>query len=236
MKEFVLDLHTHTLASGHAYGTIREMAQAAAERELTLLGISEHGPGLPDACHPIYFLNLKVIPREMYGVKLLFGCEMNVLPEGRLDLEDAYVSRLDYGIVGLHTPCNADQGAVKNTDNLIACMRHPMVSFVSHPDDSRLPVCYPALVEAAKEYHVALEVNNTSLTPGCFRQGARENYLEMLPLCQERGVPIIVNTDAHDPSAVGIFPYARKLLEELNFDENLILNTSAEKVLRFIGK
>ena len=93
-----------------------------------------------------------------------------------------------------------------------------------------------ALVEAAKEYHVALEVNNTSLTPGCFRQGARENYLEMLPLCQERGVPIIVNTDAHDPSAVGIFPYARKLLEELNFDENLILNTSAEKVLRFIGK
>ena len=236
MKEFVLDLHTHTIASGHAYGTIREMAQAAAERGLQVLGLTEHGPGLPDACHPIYFLNLKVIPRELYGVKLLFGCEMNVLPGGRLDLEPPYIDKLDYGIVGIHNPCYHDQGPVKNTDNLIACMAHPKVRFVSHPDDSRLPVDYPALVQAAKDLNVALEVNNTSLTPGCFRQGARENYHAMLPLCQELGVPIVVNTDAHDASAVGLMPYARALLEELRFPEELVLNTDVEKALAFLNR
>ena len=40
--EYILDLHTHTIASGHAYSTIREMAQAASEKGLKLLGITEH--------------------------------------------------------------------------------------------------------------------------------------------------------------------------------------------------
>ena len=53
-NKFLLDMHTHTLASGHAYGTIREMAQAAAENGLKLLGISEHAPGLPGTVDPFY--------------------------------------------------------------------------------------------------------------------------------------------------------------------------------------
>ena len=63
-SEFRLDIHTHTVASGHAYGTIREMAQAAAEKKLDLLGISEHAPGIPGTCEPIYFSNLRVAPRN----------------------------------------------------------------------------------------------------------------------------------------------------------------------------
>ena len=57
MKTLVADLHMHTLMSGHAFGTIREMAMGAAERNLQLIGITEHGPGLPGACDPIYYLN-----------------------------------------------------------------------------------------------------------------------------------------------------------------------------------
>ena len=45
-QDFILDIHTHTIASGHAYGTIREMAQAANERGLLLLGLSDHAPGI----------------------------------------------------------------------------------------------------------------------------------------------------------------------------------------------
>jgi putative hydrolase len=48
-------------------------------------------------------------------------------------------------------------------------------------------------------------------------------------------VPIIINSDAHDPSYVGDFSEAYKLLKELNFDEKLILNTSIEKFKAFIG-
>ena len=53
MKPLIADLHMHTLVSGHAYGTIREMAADAAQRNLQLIGITEHGPGVPGACDPI---------------------------------------------------------------------------------------------------------------------------------------------------------------------------------------
>ena len=57
----------------------------------------------------------------------------------------------------------------------------------------------------------------------------------MLALCMEYQVPIIVSSDAHDPSWVGEFSLARKLLEEIHFDENLILNTDMQKFEEFIG-
>ena len=60
----VLDLHTHTVASGHAYCTIHEMAAAAAGKGLEILGITEHAPAMPGTCHNFYFHNLKVVPRE----------------------------------------------------------------------------------------------------------------------------------------------------------------------------
>ena len=42
----ILDIHTHTVASGHAYNTIYEMAQSASRKGLALLGISDHGPAM----------------------------------------------------------------------------------------------------------------------------------------------------------------------------------------------
>ena len=46
--DFELDVHTHTLASGHAYGTITEMARAAKDLGLKLLGITDHAHNMPD--------------------------------------------------------------------------------------------------------------------------------------------------------------------------------------------
>ena len=71
-----LDVHTHTIASGHAFSTLQEMAQAAADKGLKVLGITEHSPGIPGTCHPIYFRNLHVVPRRMYGVELLLGLRL----------------------------------------------------------------------------------------------------------------------------------------------------------------
>ena len=64
MKPLIADMHMHTLVSGHAYGTIREMAADAAERKLQLIGITEHGPGIPGTCNPTYFLNFGDAPKN----------------------------------------------------------------------------------------------------------------------------------------------------------------------------
>jgi putative hydrolase len=235
VEELCLDIHTHTVASGHAYGTVREMAAAAAARKLELLGISEHGPGIPGTCDPIYFRNLNVIPRRLYGVDMLFGCEINVLNDGTLSLGQAEIDLLDYGICGIHCLCYQDEGREKNTDHLISCMKNEKVYFVSHPDDDHTPLNYERLTAAAKEYHVALEVNNSSLLKQQARLNCVANYREMLKRCIEMKVPVIVSSDAHDPSYVGRFDEAVQLLNEAGFPRELILNESTDSLRKFIG-
>lgn len=236
VEQLCLDIHTHTIASGHAYGTIREMAAAAAERKLKLLGISEHGPGIPGTCDPIYFRNLSVIPRHLSGIDLLFGCEINVLNDGSLSLGQDEINLLDYGIAGIHTLCYHDEGREKNTDHVIQCMKNQKIFFISHPDDDHTPLNYDKLTSAAKEYHVALELNNSSLLKQQARRNCVDNYHTMLRLCMEKRVPIIVSSDAHDPSYVGRFGEAVHLLNDMKFDRALILNEDVEHFLKFIGK
>jgi len=108
------------------------------------------------------------------------------------------------------------------------------VRFISHPDDSRTPFDYDLLARGARDNNVALELNNSSLVPPSSRQNARENYREMLECCEKYGAHIIINSDAHDPSAVGIFDYAIALVKEYGFDERLIVNTDEEKLKAFI--
>ena len=74
--DILLDVHTHTIASGHAFSSLQEMVKSAAEKRLRLLGITEHTPGIPGTCDLIYFRNLHVVPRKMYGVELLLGAEI----------------------------------------------------------------------------------------------------------------------------------------------------------------
>lgn len=234
-NKLLLDIHTHTIASGHAYGTIRENALGAKEKGLTGLGVSDHGPGLPGVCDPIYFGNLHAVPRVLYGVNIYFGVENNMQNDGSMSLDDRFLRFLDYNIVGIHGgPCYQDQGIVKNTDNLIRCMQNPKTFFVSHPDDGYFPLDYEALVSAAKELGVALEVNNAHVRYP-WRKNCLANIHTYLGLCMQYRVPIFVGSDAHDPSQVGDFDAAISLLDEIGFDEDLILNNSEEKFRAHIG-
>lgn len=234
MKPFLADVHMHSVMSGHAFGTIRELAAEAAARGLKLIGVTEHGPGIPGTVDPIYFRNLADAPRMLYGVEMLYGSEVNVLNGGVLSLDRRHLDCLDYAAAGIHGQCYEDEGVVGNTDTVIHCMEDPKVRFISHPDDGNFPLDYPTLVQGAKEYGVALEVNNSSLRKPTMRPGCVENYERMVPLCMEYGVPIIVNTDAHDPSAVGDFAHARALLERLGVPDELIVNNDLEKLKRFL--
>lgn len=227
--EHVLDLHTHTIASGHAYNTLREMAKAASDKGLSVLGITEHAPKMPGTCHSFYFHNLKTVPRELYGIRLLLGSEVNIMDfEGNIDLEERDLKGMDIIIASLHTPCIKPGSIKENTTAYLKVMENPYVNIIGHPDDGRYPVDYRALVEGAKEKGKVLELNNHSLDPKCFRRDARENDLKMLELCKEYAVPVIMGSDAHFDTLIGEFFMARELLEEVDFPEELVLNRSVE--------
>ena len=59
---YLIDTHTHTIASGHAYNTIDEMTRKANSIGLENLAITEHTPKMPGSCNMLYFTNLKVLP------------------------------------------------------------------------------------------------------------------------------------------------------------------------------
>ena len=75
----LIDLHTHTLVSGHAYSTIKENVEAAKLAGLKYIGLSEHAPNMPASPHAYYFQNVHVIPKEIDGVRVIQGIEANIL-------------------------------------------------------------------------------------------------------------------------------------------------------------
>jgi len=236
MMKPLLDVHTHTVASGHAYSTIQEMAQAAAEKGVQVLGITEHGPSIPGTCGLLYFKNMFVVPRRMYGIRLLMGCEINILDtQGRLDLNDAYLDRLDIGIAGIHLVCWQGGTKAENTRGMINVIRHPKVHIISHPGDGSAELDFEPLVLAAKESHTLLEVNNHSLAPQRHRTIARDNNLEILRLCKKHHVPTILGSDAHVSFQIADYERLYPLLAETDFPDDLVMNYWPERFFEYLG-
>ena len=233
--ELLIDTHTHTLASGHAYSTMNEMIQAAKDKGLKYLGITEHAPKMPGTCHIFYFENLKVVPRQYGDLTLLLGAEANILDtDGTLDLYDELLDRLDIIIASLHNPCYQKGTATDNTNAYLGAMKNPKVAIIGHPDDGRIPVDYEVLVREAKKHHVALEVNNSSLSPNSFRPNARENVMTYLSLCKEEGVPIIYGSDAHVCYDVANFSFAKEVTDAVAFPKELIINYNQNLIDEYI--
>lgn len=228
--KYVLDMHTHTTASGHAYSSISEMAAAAGERGLELLGITEHAPAMPGTCHEFYFQNLKCINRDAYAVPILFGVELNILDsDGKVDLPSELLAQMDITVASFHPPCIPFMDKAETTKALLNIMKNPHIHIIGHPDDSRFPLDYDVIAQAAKETKTLLEINNSSLAPQSFRQGARENYRAMLAACEKYQTYVILNSDAHINTDVGNHCYSEPVILEAGFPEELIVNSSVEK-------
>lgn len=231
----IMDLHTHTIASGHAYNTIYEMARSASERKIELLGITDHGPKAPGTSSKSYFNNFKMVPRHLYGIRLMLGCELNILDHrGNVDLEQAVLEKQDFTIASMHSHCYEGGTVVQNTEAYLNVMKNPYVQIIGHPDDNRFPIDYETFVCAAKENHILLEVNNNSLNPRCIRQGAIQNYRIMLEYCKKYQVSVILDSDAHCEVDVANHSLAKKLIQEVSFPEKLIVNRSINAAAEFI--
>ena len=236
MKKVLLDAHTHTVASGHAYSSLQEMAKAAADMGLEVLGITEHGPSVPGTCPTLYFKNMFVVPRQMYGIRLLMGCEINILDtKGSLDLTDEQMGWLDIAIAGVHAAWFKAGTKEENTQGLVNVIRNPKIHIISHPGDGSCELDFEPLVLAAKEAHTLLEVNNHSLAPQRHKTVARDNNLEILRLCKKYEVPTILGSDAHISFQIADYERLYPLLAETEFPDELIMNYWPDKFFDYLG-
>lgn len=234
--KIVLDLHTHSIASGHAYSTIQEMAAAAAEKGLSFLGITEHGPLVPGAPDPIYFRNLHCVPKFISGVRILHGAELNICDlQGNLDLGEEYYKRFDHVVAGVHKVCFPASTKLKNTEAVLAAMHNPRVNIISHPADGAATIDLEALVRASRETGTLLEVNNSSMNPLRKNTVARGLNRELLQLCRQYDTPVILGSDAHISFSIADYTYVYELLQETSFPEELIVNVDMQRFNCFTG-
>lgn len=235
MKD-IMDVHTHTTASGHAYSTWIENIDAAKAAGLELIGISDHAPHMPGSCPNFYFVNFKVIPRDAYGIKLLLGVELNILDySGSTDLPAQFLKGTDYAIASLHSPC-IDSGSVEeNTAAVIGAMRNPHVVIIGHPDNPQYPVDFDKIARAAKENRVLLEINNSSYIPNAPRAGSRDTVKLLLKACKKYNAEIIMGSDAHINLDVGNHKFSQEVILENNFPLELVINSSVEKFFEYVS-
>lgn len=230
MKE-ILDLHVHTISSGHAYSTIKENIEEAKSKGLKIIGISDHSQAMPGGASNFHFLNLKILKENIDGIRVLKGAEANILDfDGSVDLPERILNLLDYVIASIHIPCMKIGTIEENTNAIINAMRNPFIKIIGHPDDSRISVDYEKIVLEAKKTGTLLEVNNSSLKTDAHRQGARENLVTMLKLCIKHDVMVILGTDSHIYYEVGNFDNCIKVLQEVDFPDKLVLNYSENPI------
>ena len=236
MRKVLIDAHTHTVASGHAYSSLQEMAQAAADKGLQVLGITEHGPSIQGTCPIVYFRNMFVVPRQMYGIRILMGCEVNILDtQGGLDLDDEYLDRLDIAIAGIHERCYQGGTKAENTEGMLNVIRNPKIHIISHPGDGTADLDFEQLVLAAKESHTLLEINNHSLAPERKKKIAWDNNREILRLCKQYETPLILGSDAHISFQIADYSRITPLLEETEFPDELIMNYWPDRFFSYLS-
>ena len=238
MPSIELDLHTHTIASGHgSASTITDMAKTAALRGLRILGISDHGPATFGGGKPSYFRSLSQARRKRLGVEMLYGAEVNILDQrGSLDLDDSVLAHLDYVIASMHRSVKKPGTKEENTAAYIAAMRNPFVCILGHCDDVKYPIDPLAVVKTAIERQVLLEINDSSLRPDGYRGDTRFHDLMLLNLCKHYNYPVLLSSDSHGTAHVGDVSHALELVRRAGIPDRLILNYSAKNLKCFLAQ
>lgn len=230
--KILLDTHTHTIASTHAYSTVLEMAKYASKVGLEAIAITDHAPAIPDGAHSWHFQNLKAVPRELYGVKILYGAELNILDlDGNIDLADEVIEKLDVVNASIHEPCYKDCDAKDHTNAYMNIANNPLVDIICHSGSPKFTYDYEKVIEQAKKNNKLIEINNHSFY---VRQSSILNCRKIAEICKEKEVGIVVSSDAHITFDLGEYNKALEMLKEISFPEKLIMNRDLKSFENFM--
>ena len=232
--EIQVDLHTHTITSGHAYSTLSENALAASRRGIKLLGMTDHGPSMPGAPHLYHFGNLAILPEKLYGVQILPGVEANIINhEGELDMPSLYLNRLKLVLVGMHVTCYPGGTSEQNTRAYILAMKNPFTDMMVHPGRPEFEMDLEQIAHMSAQLNVPVEINNSSLAKDT--QGVWGNCRLFARYMAKYKGPVILGSDAHYWDRVGEFSHALELIHEEGILEHQVLNTSSDRVLDYLA-
>lgn len=232
--EIEADLHCHTIASAHAYSTVMELASAARAIGLKAIAITDHGPAMDDGAPMVHFTNLRILPKQMYGIRMIQGAEANVVDfEGRIDLNQTCLERLEWIVASFHDDVIQPGTSEQHTHAYEEIAKNPYIDVIGHSGTACFPFNYERLIPIFKANHKIVEINNHTFL---VRPSSCENCRKIALLCKKYEVPVVISSDAHFAGEVGAVSEAWNMLRAIDFPQTLIMNRSLDSVLSWIAK
>lgn len=231
---FIADTHMHTVASTHAYSTLQEMIHAAAQKNLYAAAITDHGAAMPGAPGTWYFENLKAVPHLLEGVLVLRGEETNLIDyEGNTDLVKKDLDVLDWIVASMHHPVlkNTPPTVEAVTNAWLNIAKNPRINVIGHSGTDEYRYDYERVIPEFGRTGKLVELNESTFSG---RKSSVPHCVQIMKLCKKFRVPIVVNSDAHFSTLVGCFENSRKLLDEIDFPEELVVNSSVERFRAYL--
>ncbi len=233
LKDLRGEVHMHTVETDGKC-TIAEMAEAAKERGYKYIAITDHSKnlafanGLDDKRAVEHMARIHEADKQIDGITIMAGVEVDILADGELDLSDSVLEQLDVVVASVHSAFN--QEPQEMTDRLLRALDNKNVSILGHPtgrlllrrDAYRFDM--DAVLKLALKNRVAMELN------------AYPDRLDLndvhLRMARERGVKIVINTDAHHTSHFEKIKYGILQARRAWLTPADVLNTLPEKEFR----
>jgi DNA polymerase (family 10) len=198
-EDLLGDLHVHSKASSDARSSLPELAEAARKLGRRYVAITDHSRsrplGLDEAALAKHVAAIRQLNKELSGKpQLLAGIEVDILPDGTLDLPSGALSGLDCVVASVHSRFNDPEN--KMTDRVVRALRSGVVDILGHPSGRQIGKRDPTalnlerVLEVAREEQVALEVNAMPDRLDLTDQACR--------LAKEAGVPLVISSDSHN--------------------------------------
>ena len=205
------DLHAHTDESD-GRDTLLAMAEAARARGLSYLALTDHSRAIPSPKHGsgmdekralAHIARIRETRDRWPDFRLLSGVEVDILPDGRLDMDDEVLAQLDVVVASLHSRLDMEREAM--TERMLRAIENPHLQIWGHPLARRLRKREPvkidleAVLAQAAARGVVLEVNS---------QPERLDLPDhLIPKARALGLRFVISTDSHSTRALETVTY-----------------------------
>jgi DNA polymerase (family 10) len=232
------DLHMHTVASD-GQATIEQMAEAAIALGYEFIAITDHSKsqvvanGLTVERLLRHVKEIHKAGDRIKGIKLLAGCEVDILADGRLDFENEVLAELDIVVASPHISLKQDEE--KATDRMLRAIDNPYVNIIGHPTGrlinrrEGLPLNFSKIFAAAAANGTALEIN-----AGYPRLDLNDIHARG---AIEAGCMLAIDTDAHSTEELSSLNYGLDVARRAWTPAGRVINCLSFSQLRqFIAK
>lgn len=223
-----VDLHIHSIASGHALNTVNEILSYAEKIGMTHIAITDHGPDMEGAPYEGYFEVSDMMYAKKKNMKIYMGIEANILDvDGTIDIHEPYISMQKIVSVGIHDKTSyIGKSQKEHTSALMTVIEKKECHIITHPWREQFPVDIDTVTKAAIRQGILLELNDR-----IFRQPTDAlitAYSKLINIVKKEGGFLIIGSDSHIRETIGNDSHIMAVKEELGLIPEIVINNYPE--------